>query len=77
MKTNKKMNLRRKTKSSFVTKITCLLYIIFAMMSIACHNITNLGDLMLELITYTILGAMLIVGANNIDIKEIFKDMVE
>ena len=77
MKTNKKMNLRRKTKSSFVTKITCLLYIIFVMMSIACHNITNLGDLMLELITYTILGAMLIVGANNIDIKEILKDMVE
>ena len=77
MKTNKKMNLRRKTKSSFVTKITCLLYIIFVIMSIACHNITNLGDLMLELITYTILGVMLIVGANNIDIKEIFKDMVE
>lgn len=71
MKTNKKMNLRRNTKSSFINKITCLLYIIFAMMSIACHNITNLGVLIQEIITYTILGLMLKVGVNSINLKEL------
>ena len=70
-KVNKKMNLRRKTKSSFITKITCLLYIIFVIMSIACHEISNLGVLIQEIITYTILGLMLRVGVSSINLKEL------
>lgn len=70
-KVNKKMNFTSHRKSSFVTKITCLFYIIFTIMSIACHEFSNLGVIIQEIITYTILGLMLKVGVNSINLKEL------
>ena len=73
MNIQKKNHLKIKRISSFVKKLTMLLYIAIVVLSIFHHEFTNIYDVISELIVYTILGLMLYVVIDSIDINE-FKD---
>lgn len=69
-------NKKKRTKSPIsplVKKITMLLYIVIAILSILSHKIANLENLLLEIIVYTCLAFSLNLILENVSVKQIKK----
>ena len=75
MNTQKKNSHNQQKVSSFVKKLTMLLYIVMAILSMLHHNIDSINDLITEVILYVILGLGVYMIVDSISIKNIKKNL--
>lgn len=75
MNTQKKNSHNQQKVSSFVKKLTMLLYIVMAILSMLHHNIDSINNLITEVILYMILGLGVYMIVDSISIKNIKKNL--